>query len=87
MTDKNDQEEALAEFLRKELAGVDLEHVCFEPSIAADESSGDPPESDSAPLSWRDLEELLSWSRFLIESDDSVGFGLLGVIAPEEGEA
>jgi hypothetical protein len=87
MTDKNDQEETLEEFLRKELAGVDLEGIRFEPSIAADKSSADPPESDSAILTWRDWEELLSWNRFLIEPDDSVSLGLLGIIPPEEGEA
>ncbi|HKE41804.1 MAG TPA: hypothetical protein VKG21_18375 [Casimicrobiaceae bacterium] len=85
MTDKNNQEEALEEFLCRELAGVDLEGIRFEPSAAV--SSGDSPESDSAILTWRDLEDLLSWRGFLTDSDDSTGPGLLGVIPPQEGEA
>jgi hypothetical protein len=87
MTDKDDQEETLEEFLCRELAGVDLEGIRFEASAALGKSSADSPESDSAILTWRDLEELLSWRGFLIEPDDSTAPGLLGVIPAQEGEA
>ena len=38
-SDNNDEQEALDEFLHRELDGVDVEDVCFESSIATEQSA------------------------------------------------
>jgi hypothetical protein len=50
MSDKNDEKEALEQFLRKELAGVDLEDVSLEPDLPVQRSSKDSLESGPRKL-------------------------------------